>query len=358
MSIKDKFLNSLGQLYPPRPFKQPTQRKAEEPREDQSYSTESDTGAYLIDEKSPSPTSIIYQSELDYLSRCILDYPNIETGGQLFGFWSNQGVPVVLYTIGPGPRANHEQAFFNQDSNYLMTIGNELLDRYGLCHIGEWHSHHQLGLARPSGHDARTMHNGLIRIPQRRLLLCIGNYENGRSAINPYNFHENDLRGYADAAWQVIPLESPFRKMADRDLNRLLVHPRTDSPRHGRNRVLRTEPAEQEVSTNAGIHIPATYWVARKNNLSTLKKMLQYTGTLISGEINTQADETGTVQFHIEDPGIDIRFTAEFPRTAPEIYVRGTLISPEAEWQTPEDDEGIYSSYKNWLDQLSMGANG
>lgn len=28
---------------------------------------------------------IIYQSELDYISRCILDFKNIETGGQLFG---------------------------------------------------------------------------------------------------------------------------------------------------------------------------------------------------------------------------------------------------------------------------------
>lgn len=33
-------------------------------------------------------TAIVYQSELDYISRCILDYPQIETGGQLFGFYS------------------------------------------------------------------------------------------------------------------------------------------------------------------------------------------------------------------------------------------------------------------------------
>ena len=31
---------------------------------------------------------LIFKSELDYISRCILDRKNIETGGQLFGYWS------------------------------------------------------------------------------------------------------------------------------------------------------------------------------------------------------------------------------------------------------------------------------
>ena len=55
----------------------------------------------------PADTVLVYQSELDYLSRCILDYPHIETGGQLFGYWTSAGVPVVLYAIGPGDKANH-----------------------------------------------------------------------------------------------------------------------------------------------------------------------------------------------------------------------------------------------------------
>lgn len=32
-----------------------------------------------------------YQSELDFVSRCILDRKHIETGGQLFGFWTSRG---------------------------------------------------------------------------------------------------------------------------------------------------------------------------------------------------------------------------------------------------------------------------
>lgn len=91
--------------------------------------------------------AMIYRSELDYISRCILDSKTIETGGQLFGFWTSTGIPVVLYAIGPGPHANHQCTFFNQDVDYLVKVGKMLLQRYGLQHIGEWHSHHQLGLA-------------------------------------------------------------------------------------------------------------------------------------------------------------------------------------------------------------------
>ena len=54
-----------------------------------------------------SVTAIIYQSELDYISRCIMDCPRIDTGGQLFGFYTMKGTPVVCYALGPGPNANH-----------------------------------------------------------------------------------------------------------------------------------------------------------------------------------------------------------------------------------------------------------
>lgn len=220
---------------------------------------------------------------------------------------------MVLYVIGPGRHANHQQSFFNQDSDYLMTVGNELLNRYGLCHIGEWHSHHQLGLARPSGHDARTMHNGLIRIPQRRLLLCIGNYRNGRSTINPYNFHENDLHGYADALWQIIEMDSPFRSIADRELNDILIHPITNSPRHGDNRLLQISSVEHESQPEKKIRIPASYWIAQEGNLTVLKSMLQLTRNVTAtNDIDAQADESGIVQFHICQKNIDIRFSQIF----------------------------------------------
>ena len=49
------------------------------------------SGTSLVDESRPSTVAIIYRSEMDYISRCIHDYPNIETGGQLFGYVTENG---------------------------------------------------------------------------------------------------------------------------------------------------------------------------------------------------------------------------------------------------------------------------
>lgn len=146
--------------------------------------------------------AMIYRSELDYISRCILDSKTIETGGQLFGFWTSTGIPVVLYAIGPGPHANHQCTFFNQDVDYLVKVGNMLLQKYGLQHIGEWHSHHQLGLAHPSGHDASNMQMVIDQKHLGRFLLCIGNCDAHASTLNAFSFLEGH-QDYQHASWLI-----------------------------------------------------------------------------------------------------------------------------------------------------------
>ena len=171
----------------------------------------------------PSGRAQIYASELEYIKKCILDCPGIETGGQLFGAWTASGTPRIIYAIGPGPRANHEAAFFNQDVQYLERIGAKLKE-FGLQHIGEWHSHHHLGLPRPSGHDARTMQNGVEQSNLSRLCLCIGGIDaSGRVYVNPFNF----IRGgnYADASWDLINVENKLRSVIDESLAAESGHP-------------------------------------------------------------------------------------------------------------------------------------
>ena len=175
-----------------------------------------------------SEYAIIYQSELDFVSRCILDYPRIETGGQMFGYWTDDGTPVVLYTIGPGRHANHQVAFFNQDLTYLEEVGHVLTRHYGLQHIGEWHSHHQLGLAHPSGHDAESMANGLEASNRNRFLLCIGNCTPTTSRLHPFNFAKESGTSYVEAKWIVKPTDSPFRARIDAEMKGMLCMPETE----------------------------------------------------------------------------------------------------------------------------------
>lgn len=145
----------------------------------------------VVDATRPSPIAIIYKSELDIISRFILDYPNIETGGQLFGYWTATGTPVVCYVIGPGRHASHKPTSFVQDWDYLEHVGAELNERYRLQHIGEWHSHHQLGLAHPSGGDVNTMSFGVGKPGFPRMLLCIGNCTTRTTTVNAFNFHDS-----------------------------------------------------------------------------------------------------------------------------------------------------------------------
>jgi len=176
--------------------------------------------------------AIIFKSEFDYISRCILDYKDIETGGQLFGYWTAENIPVVLYAIGPGPKANHQTAFFNQDIDYLMRVGKPLIEDFGLQHIGEWHSHHKLGLAQPSSHDAHTMSSTINEKHLRHFLLCIGNCTDHESTLNAFNFVENNSN-YVKAYWCIKNIDSPFRKVVDDALHLFLAHPQCEKASHG-----------------------------------------------------------------------------------------------------------------------------
>lgn len=279
---------------------------------------------FHVDERRPAPLAIIYRSEFDYISRCILDYPDIETGGQLFGFWTGTGIPVVLYAIGPGRNANHQVTFFNQDVDYLKSIGQELIDIYSLQHIGEWHSHHQLGLAHPSGHDASTMINSIRDVGLRRFLLCIGNCTRTASTLNAFNFHEEDLRNYVQAAWVINEQESPFRPLVDRRLGNRLEHPYTRRANHGDNYIAVNRPKS---STPA---YSRDYWLKDKGNNLQLKKIIDFLVDFVGGAPSVQLDDLGHVTVSMPLPDnpdevFEAYFPEAFPDEAPEIHMPESL---------------------------------
>ena len=187
-----------------------------------------------FDITSRAPCAIIYQSELDYISRCILDSKHIETGGELFGFWTANGTPVVLLAIGPGPKANHQTTFFSQDVEYLVTLGRALIARFGLQHIGEWHSHHQLDLARPSAHDAWTMTSSIQNRHLGRFLMGLGNCDEKSSTFNAYEFVETFGTDFRQLPWDVKEGVSPFREGVERDetISAMMYRPKTEAASH------------------------------------------------------------------------------------------------------------------------------
>lgn len=177
-----------------------------------------------------NPRIIIYKSEFEYIARCILERNNIETGGQIFGHWTADGTPIILYALGPGPKANHQPTFFQQDLNYLVKVGKHLRHDFGLHHIGEWHSHHQLGLDHPSGYDIQTMTSSIRKENLGHFLLCIGVCKGNAATARGFLCDSYSCR---EADWDVITSESPVRPIIDRTLAGMLIHP--SGPKHSKS---------------------------------------------------------------------------------------------------------------------------
>ena len=290
----------------------------------------------------PAETAMIYQSELDYISRCILDYPCIETGGQLFGFWSASGTPIVVYAIGPGQHANHQITFFNQDLEYLTTLGRILVDKYGLQHMGEWHSHHRLGLAHPSGHDADTMVNSIRKGNLGRFLLCIGNCDSNSSVLNAFTFAQSAGHDYRHAAWRIRNVESPFRTVisADEYVRRIVIDPKTPAPRHGK--LFLADGNDCFVTPDYS----KDYWLKDRANNLVLKKMMDDLSAL-AGPCSVQKDERQRVHLAVRrDKEYRFVFPEGFPNAAPLVFVDGVAVDPPPKsWMFTGDIAAAFSAF-------------
>lgn len=290
----------------------------------------------------PSSNAFIYKSELDFISRCILDYKNIETGGQLFGFWTADGSPIVVYAIGPGANANHKVAFFNQDLDYLVNVGTVLVHHYGLQHIGEWHSHHKLGLAQPSGHDASTMADTIREKSIPQFLLCIGNCSDVDSTLNPFNFTLCAGYNYVKANWTIKNLDSPYRNLIDRELKGILIQPVTSMPSYKMDRI-----KTAIVTSNEG------YWFENKQNRLVLKRIMDFVAVYPQqAHCTIQMDSQNHIRLLVKRPSQEecIFFPSNFPQTAPEIQftLNGKPVSVTYRWEYNEDIfDAFVKSYKS-----------
>lgn len=262
----------------------------------------------------PSSKAIIYKSELNFISRCILDYPNIETGGELFGFWTQLGTPVVLYAVGPGPKAKHHPTAFIQDPDYVDNIEVEICNRTGLQHIGQWHSHHQLGLAHPSGGDVASMQRGVGQPGFPRMLLCIGNCtQNFETTVNAFNFHENIPSHYIHAKWDIINMESPFRTEINSMFGSRIYVPRTREARLVD--IHEDESRNQPISQNTYLQ----HWLTeRVENVELMKGFLKSAETLYPGSIPAaEIMESGEPIVALYAGSIKIMLPYGFPKKSP-----------------------------------------
>lgn len=256
--------------------------------------------------------ALIYKSELDYISRCVLDYPNIETGGDLFGFWTHSGYPVIQYVIGPGPNANHQSTFFNQDGNYLSEIGNKLRETHGLQHIGEWHSHHQLGLAEPSGHDISTVCKAITQYNLSNFFLVITNIRDISSSINGFMFNKEKGRDFDYAGWVILESHSPIRQDFDLKYHDLVYQPRTKEAS-----LLDLSKATLNNLEFFKPEYSSEYWLSEKSNHLVLKGIIETLGRFVANVQIFQRNDDKTIylEFHKDNKEYVVIFPIDFPKT-------------------------------------------
>ncbi|MBN2068490.1 MAG: hypothetical protein JW739_02530 [Opitutales bacterium] len=151
----------------------------------------------------------IYESELCAISQQVVQFPDKETGGDCFGLWTHQGCPVVQRVIGPGENARADRTSFYQDVAFLSEEGLRLQQAHGLQHIGQWHSHHCLGLSLPSNHDDRTIYSAMSKYGLSRFCLLIATLDElFVPALHSFLYREPDLRN--GLHWTVLAGNSPF----------------------------------------------------------------------------------------------------------------------------------------------------
>ncbi|XP_046859304.1 uncharacterized protein LOC124452746 [Xenia sp. Carnegie-2017] len=161
------------------------------------------------------PKVFIYNDDYNAMCTEVFRHQHIETGGNLFGLWTTMGNAVLHVVLGPGIQCKRTETSFHQDIDYLQRVGRLVNDKYMLCHIGEWHSHHSFELSKPSPGDESTIRrnfpNGVSKF-----LLIIANIRDGgdRIVLSPY-FFTNGGRNYEKIEYVVLERGSPYSSVAE-----------------------------------------------------------------------------------------------------------------------------------------------
>lgn len=115
----------------------------------------------------------IFESELRAMCFQASQFPDSETGGDLYGTWTYGDRPIIFLATGPGPRASANATKFFQDNEYIMKNEEILFKNFGIQYLGDWHSHHMLGLQQPSNGDQRRINNLMIKSKRKNMLEII-----------------------------------------------------------------------------------------------------------------------------------------------------------------------------------------
>ncbi|CAB4001905.1 Hypothetical predicted protein [Paramuricea clavata] len=141
-------------------------------------------------------TVYMNEGERYQIEEWVKKYPNIETGGDLFGAWIDDRTAVVQFVLGPGKKVYRTTGSFYQDIDYLGDAGSYLTQQHGLCNIGQWHSHQ--GSTRPSGGDENTVWGNMPNLGLNRYIVIIATITSSSRSYYNENYGSSYPSAYSD----------------------------------------------------------------------------------------------------------------------------------------------------------------
>lgn len=162
--------------------------------------------------RSPYPVAI-YESELQAIALESAAW-NIETGGDLFGTWGD--IPIVYLATRAGPQAQRDTVHFRLDIDYLIRLSATLEEEWGLRYFGDWHSHHRLGLEKPSSADRRRITNVAVKNNFNQMAEFITTFRSPSDTrhgvvLHPYVYQDLPSPTLTEAVLIVLRGVSPIR---------------------------------------------------------------------------------------------------------------------------------------------------
>jgi len=270
---------------------------------------------------------LIYDSEIDRVAQLTVEYPDIETGGSLFGYWTHSGSPVVSYVAGPGQSSQHNVYSFYQDERYLHDLGTELYDQHGLQHVGEWHSHHRLGLNQPSSGDVDTVRSGMAGRNWLRFLLLIATIEESPRLEVLQNFFLFSDGEHVPEPLRILllPGSSPFA--------RPVPDSREEPRRHGRV-PWREGPSTPGRRQQAEEVFRGAWFVSTEGKAKLVRVLEQFESAGIESRISP-APDGHTVKLVL--PRGTLILDRHFPERAPQWLDPPPASEGEEDWSTSTD---------------------
>ena len=159
----------------------------------------------------------MFEEDIAMVQKLVLLYPDVETGGDLFGLWTAEGDAVLHIVLGPGKNCSRTDVSFNQDIPYLQRNGELLTENYMLVHIGEWQSYYQQRLFKPRHGDSSTVIRYFPRGAVYGFLLIIANIvEPDKVKLSPYLYTENSTFTYSrKGEVALLQAQNVFKKLRD-----------------------------------------------------------------------------------------------------------------------------------------------